>query len=67
MAGVVDEPPDRAVFVWATADRSVVERFVEADPYLRHGLVRSWTLRPWLVSVGDDVQPAATSAATESE
>jgi uncharacterized protein YciI len=52
LAGALNEPTDRAVLVWSAADRSVVERFVEHDPYVREGLVTSWTVRPWAVVVG---------------
>lgn len=51
LAGALAEPPDRAVLVWRSDDRSVVERFVDVDPYVRHGLVRSWTIRPWSVVI----------------
>jgi uncharacterized protein YciI len=37
--------------VW-TAPRAVVEQFVEADPYVRQGLVTGWTIRDWNVVVG---------------
>jgi uncharacterized protein YciI len=53
LAGALAEPPDRAVLVWRTTDRAVVERFVEDDPYVRQGLVTTWTIRPWNVVVGD--------------
>ena len=52
LAGALADPADRALLVWTTEDRSVVERFAEADPYVRNGLVRSWTVRPWTVVVG---------------
>ena len=51
LAGALPDPFDRALLVW-TAARDVVERFVEADPYVRHGLVTSWTIREWTVVVG---------------
>jgi uncharacterized protein YciI len=54
LAGALAEPPDRAVLIWRTDDRSVVERFVDDDPYVRDGLVTSWTIRPWTVVVGDE-------------
>jgi uncharacterized protein YciI len=54
LAGALAEPPDRAVLVWTTDDRSVVTEFVERDPYVREGLVTSWTVRPWTVVVGGD-------------
>ena len=54
LAGALAEPTDRAVLVWRTNDRSIIERFVEGDPYVRNGLVTSWTIRPWTVVVGDE-------------
>lgn len=53
LAGALAEPADRAVLVWWTDDRSVVERFVDGDPYVHNGLVTSWTIRPWIVVIGE--------------
>ena len=51
LAGALPDPYDRALLVW-TAPREAVERFVEADPYVRQGLVTGWSIRPWNVVVG---------------
>ena len=51
LAGALPDPFDRALLVW-TAPPEVVERFVEDDPYVRHGLVTAWTIRDWDVVVG---------------
>ncbi len=51
LAGALPDPYDRALLVWA-APRDVVERFVEQDPYVVHGLVTGWTVREWNVVVG---------------
>ncbi|SFN85756.1 hypothetical protein SAMN05660359_00284 [Geodermatophilus obscurus] len=51
LAGALPDPHDRALLVW-TADRAVVERFAAADPYVVHGLVTGWSVRPWDVVVG---------------
>ena len=51
LAGALPDPFDRALLVW-TAPRDAVERFVAADPYVRHGLVTGWTIRDWNVFVG---------------
>jgi uncharacterized protein YciI len=51
LAGALPDPYDRALLIWS-ADRSTIERFVEQDPYVRHGLVTRWTIRPWNVVVG---------------
>jgi uncharacterized protein YciI len=51
LAGALPDPYDRAVLVW-TADREVVERFAQQDPYVVHGLVSGWTVREWNVVIG---------------
>ncbi|MGY1670543.1 YciI-like protein [Geodermatophilus sp. SYSU D00710] len=51
LAGALPDPYDRALLVW-TAERDVVERFAEADPYVVHGLVTAWSIRRWDVVVG---------------
>jgi uncharacterized protein YciI len=53
LAGALAEPADRAVLVWRTDDRAVVERFANGDPYVQNGLVTSWTIRPWTVVIGE--------------
>jgi len=52
MAGAFNEPADRALLVWATEDEDVVRTFVDSDPYVRNGLVASWSIRKWNVVVG---------------
>ncbi len=54
MAGAWADPMDGAAIVFKTDDRAVVERFVEADPYVRNGLVPSWRIRDWTVVIGGD-------------
>jgi hypothetical protein len=56
LAGALPDPFDRALLVW-TAPREVVERFVEQDPYVVHGLVTGWTIRAWNVVVGGPDAP----------
>jgi uncharacterized protein YciI len=51
LAGALPDPYDRALLVW-TAPREVVERFAGSDPYVTHGLVTGWTVRPWNVVIG---------------
>ena len=55
LAGALQDPVDRAVFVFT--DGGAAERFAEADPYVREGLVRAWTVRPWTVVVGEGAAP----------
>ena len=53
MAGALGEPAG-ALLVFRAADKSVVENFAKADPYVNEGLVKKWTVRPWTVVVGQD-------------
>ncbi len=52
MAGAYDDPPDGAALVFFANDVAVVEQFVRDDPYVREGLVTSWSIRRWNVVVG---------------
>lgn len=52
MAGAWADPADGALLVFRTDDRALVERFVEADPYVLNGLVPSWRIREWTVVAG---------------
>jgi uncharacterized protein YciI len=54
LAGPLAEPADRALLVWSTEERAVVEAFAAGDPYVRNGLVREWRVRAWNVVVGVD-------------
>ena len=52
LAGALADPSDRALLLWSTEDRAVVEAFAASDPYVLNGLVRSWRVREWNVVVG---------------
>ncbi|HEY8146051.1 MAG TPA: YciI-like protein [Kofleriaceae bacterium] len=52
LGGAFADPADQALIVFEGADRSVAERFAEADPYVRNGLVKSWRVRAWTVVIG---------------
>ena len=54
LAGAFADPADTALLVWKVDDRSVVESFVQADPYVTNGLVKSWRIREWTVVLGGD-------------
>lgn len=53
MAGALGEPAG-ALLVFRAADKSTAENFAKADPYVKAGLVRKWTVRQWTVVVGQD-------------
>jgi uncharacterized protein len=52
LAGAFADPPDRALPIFRSADRSVAETFARKDPYVSNGLVKRWEVRPWTVVVG---------------
>ncbi len=52
LGGAFADPVDRALLVFRAADRSVAEDFARNDPYVLHGLVTRWEVRPWAVVIG---------------
>ena len=52
LAGALADPTDRAFLVWRVDDPAVIDEFAAADPYVRHGLVTGWSVRPWTVVIG---------------
>jgi uncharacterized protein YciI len=59
LAGALADPPDRALLVFRTAERSAVEAFARNDPYVTNGLVTRWEVRPWAVVIGADAAGAS--------
>lgn len=53
LGGALADPVDGAVLLFQGASPAVVEQFVAADPYVRHGLVTGWRVRPWTTVVGE--------------
>ena len=53
MAGALMDPVDAGVFVFKNCEREEVEAFVEADAYYKAGLIPGYSIRPWMVVVGN--------------
>jgi uncharacterized protein YciI len=53
LAGALAEPADAAVLLFEGDNDAAARAFVAADPYVKAGLVRQWSLRPWTTVVGD--------------
>jgi len=53
MGGAFAEPPNKALLIFRAEDRSAPETFVREDPYVLHGLVKSWKVRNWNVVIGN--------------
>ena len=53
IGGALAEPVDRAILLFKGESPAVAERFAEADPYVKNGLVKKWYVRPWTTVVGE--------------
>jgi uncharacterized protein len=53
LAGALTEPPDAALIIFNANAPTLVEQFARNDPYVKNGLVKKWTVRPWAVMVGN--------------
>jgi uncharacterized protein YciI len=53
MAGALTDPVDTGVFVFKNVSEERVKEFAEADAYVKAGLVPKYTIRNWMVVVGD--------------
>jgi uncharacterized protein YciI len=56
LAGALAEPVDGAVFIFECESESQVREFAANDPYVKHGLVTQWRVRPWTTVVGEDAK-----------
>jgi uncharacterized protein YciI len=54
LAGALAEPVDGAVLLFQADSPAVPQAYAAADPYVRHGLVTRWRIRPWSTVVGKD-------------
>ena len=55
-SGPLGDPPDGALLIFRAETAAAVEEFARTDPYVIHGLVTAWRVRPWtiLISPGPD-------------
>jgi uncharacterized protein YciI len=54
LAGALADPADGALLVFRAPERSIVEAFARADPYVTNGLVTRWEIRSWTVVIGNE-------------
>ncbi len=53
LGGVMEGTPEGALLLFRAESAATVEAFVAQDPYVLHGLVRSWRIRTWNTVVGE--------------
>lgn len=56
LGGALADPAGGAVLVFQCDSPEKVEDFVAQDPYVKNGLIKSWTIRPWAVVIGPSVK-----------
>ncbi|MFB3886887.1 MAG: YciI-like protein [Thermodesulfobacteriota bacterium] len=54
LAGALNDPIDGAVLLFQGDSPAVAEKFAANDPYVKHGVVPRWRVRPWITVVGKD-------------
>lgn len=47
MAGALGDPPHGGALVFRETDPETIEAFVQADPYVKAGLVTAWRVERW--------------------
>lgn len=52
MGGALADPADGAVIVFRGDGPEAAEAFAKNDPYVKNGLIREWSVRPWNVVIG---------------
>ena len=62
LAGALGDPVDGALLVFRAPNGAVAEEFARRDPYVTHGLVTRWEVRPWNVVVGNEAVGERPSA-----
>ena len=54
LGGATGDPVDGALLLFRGPGPQAAEAFARADPYVGHGLVTAWRVRPWATVVGAD-------------
>jgi len=52
MGGALADPADSAILIFKADSPAIVEEFARNDPYVKAGLIREWSVRPWTVVIG---------------
>lgn len=52
LGGALGEPADTAILVFRGDRPGIAENFARNDPYVKAGLIKEWSVRPWNVAIG---------------
>jgi len=64
LGGPLADPVDGAVLLFRADSLAVVEQFVAADPYVRHGVVTAWRIRRWTTVIGEGATNSVAAPST---
>lgn len=53
LAGALSDPVDAAMLMFQAESPGLVEAFARSDPYVTHGLVTAFRVRPWNTVIGE--------------
>lgn len=56
LGGAFADPVDGAALLFRGETPDAARTFAEADPYVQHGLVTRWRVRPWTTVVGPEAE-----------
>ena len=54
LGGALSDPVDVSLLLFTGTSPDAALRFASADPYVQHGLVSHWRVRPWITVVGSE-------------
>jgi uncharacterized protein YciI len=55
MGGALADPVDGVMILFRGESTAAAEAFAQTDPYVQHGLVKSWRVRKWTTVIGDNL------------
>jgi uncharacterized protein len=53
LAGPYADPVDGAMLIFEADKVEKVEAFVQADPYVKNGLITKWSIRKWNIVINN--------------
>lgn len=56
LAGALTDPADTAFFIFNGNAKDKAEAFAQSDPYVKNGLISSWSIREWNTVAGSMVE-----------
>lgn len=54
LGGALNDPADKAMLLFKGDSPAAAEAFAGNDPYVKNGIVKEWSVRPWHTVVGDN-------------